>query len=309
MIIRILGSSAGGGFPQWNCNCANCRAVRAGTSSFCARTQSSLAVSADGANWLLLNASPDLRQQIAATQRLSPPPGGAPRASPIKAVALTNGDVDHIAGLLNLREAQSFSIYAAARVLDTLAANRIFDILKPEFVARKQLPLDAPIGVENAGQSLGLSIEAFAVPGKVALYLENEQVADFGTKSGDTIGLRLIDERTQSSFFHIPACARMDEALAKRLERAALVFFDGTLWRDDEMLAQGLMAKTGARMGHMNMGGANGSIAAFATLDVKQKVFVHINNSNPALDANSPERAYAVAAGWVIGEDGMEFVI
>ena len=309
MIIRILGSSAGGGFPQWNCNCANCRAVRAGTSAFCARTQSSLAVSADGANWLLLNASPDLRQQIAATQRLSPPPGGAPRASPIKAVALTNGDVDHIAGLLNLREAQSFSIYAAARVLDTLAANQIFDILKPEFVARKQLPLDAPIGVENAGQSLGLSIEAFAVPGKVALYLENEQVADFGTKSGDTIGLRLIDERTQSSFFHIPACARMDEALAKRLERAALVFFDGTLWRDDEMLAQGLMAKTGARMGHMNMGGANGSIAAFATLDVKQKVFVHINNSNPALDANSPERAYAVAAGWVIGEDGMEFVI
>lgn len=309
MIIRILGSSAGGGFPQWNCNCANCRAVRAGSSAFCARTQSSLAVSADGANWLLLNASPDLRQQIAATQRLSPPPGGAPRASPIKAVALTNGDVDHIAGLLNLREAQSFSIYAAARVLDTLAANQIFDILKPEFVARKQLPLDAPIGVENAGQSLGLSIEAFAVPGKVALYLENEQVADFGTKSGDTIGLRLIDERTQSSFFHIPACARMDEALAKRLERAALVFFDGTLWRDDEMLAQGLMAKTGARMGHMNMGGANGSIAAFATLDVKQKVFVHINNSNPALDANSPERAYAVAAGWVIGEDGMEFVI
>lgn len=309
MIIHILGSSAGGGFPQWNCNCANCRAVRAGTSAFCARTQSSLAVSADGANWLLLNASPDLRQQIAATQRLSPPPGGAPRASPIKAVALTNGDVDHIAGLLNLREAQSFSIYAAARVLDTLAANQIFDILKPEFVARKQLPLDAPIGVENAGQSLGLSIEAFAVPGKVALYLENEQVADFGTKSGDTIGLRLIDERTQSSFFHIPACARMDEALAKRLERAALVFFDGTLWRDDEMLAQGLMAKTGARMGHMNMGGANGSIAAFATLDVKQKVFVHINNSNPALDANSPERAYAVAAGWVIGEDGMEFVI
>jgi pyrroloquinoline quinone biosynthesis protein B len=307
--IKILGSSAGGGFPQWNCNCANCRAVRARAPGYQARTQSSLAVSADGDNWLLLNASPDLRQQIAASPQLVPPTDGGARASPIKAVALTNGDVDHIAGLLNLREAQPFAVYASRRGLDTLKANRIFDILAPVLVVRAELPLGAALRIEGGGVDLGLAIEAFPVPGKIALYLEDANSADFGTQTGDTLGLRIIERKTGESFFYIPGCARVDDPLAQRLHGAALVFFDGTLWHENEMIEQGLMGKTGSRMGHVNMSGPDGSIAAFAKLDVERKIFVHINNSNPVLNANSKERAVANAAGWVIGEDGMEVTL
>jgi pyrroloquinoline quinone biosynthesis protein B len=307
--IRVLGSGAGGGFPQWNCNCVNCRAVRAGAVGFSARTQSSLAVSADGENWLLLNASPDLREQIAATPQLAPLTGAGARASPIKAVALTNGDVDHVAGLLTLREAQPFSVYASRRVLDALGANPIFDILAPDLVARIELPLGEPQQIRGAGVDLGLAVEAFAAPGKVALYLEDAGAADFGTQIGDTLGLRVIEPATGDAFFYIPGCARIDEALASRLNGARLVFFDGTLWHDNEMIEQGLMGKTGSRMGHANMDGPDGSIAAFASLEVARKIFVHINNSNPVLDASSKQRAAAIAAGWEIGWDGMEVTL
>jgi pyrroloquinoline quinone biosynthesis protein B len=302
LIISILGSGAGGGFPQWNCNCANCRAARAGLPGFTPRTQSSLAVSANGADWLLLNASPDLRQQIAATPRLAPRADAGPRSSPIKAVVLTNGDVDHVAGLLNLRERQPFHLHGSRRVLDALSANSIFGILAPDLVARVELPLD-----QRRDVLAGLAIEAFAAPGKVALYLEDSSARDFGTRDGDTLGLRVIETATGKWFIYLPACARIDQRIARRLEGAELVFFDGTLWHEDEMLRQGLMPKTGSRMGHMNMSGENGSIAAFAPLSVPRKVFIHINNSNPVLDAHSPERAEANAAGWTIGEDGMEF--
>ena len=307
MIVQILGSAAGGGFPQWNCNCDNCRAVRAGRPGFSARTQASLAVSADGVRFLLINASPDLRQQIAATPRLSPAPEGARRASPIEAVALTNGDVDHVAGLLTLRERQAFDIYASTRVLDTLAGNRIFDILAPDLVRRHPLAPGERVAVSGPAGPLGLDIEAFAVPGKIALYLEDASREDFGTQAGDTIGLRVTPSAGGRSLFYIPGCAVIDAALAQRLRGADLVFFDGTLWSETEMLDQGLMPKTGSRMGHVNMSGEAGSIAAFAELDVRRKVFVHINNSNPVLNAHSPERAAAQAAGWLIGEDGMGF--
>lgn len=306
MFVKILGSGAGGGFPQWNCNCANCRAVRAGASGFLARTQSSLAVSADGANWVLLNASPDLRQQIAQTPQLAPSHDDGVRASPIKAVVLTNGDVDHISGLLNLREAQAFSIYAADRVLAVLAGNRIFDILVPELVARIALPYDEDVALAGAGVDLGLSVKAFPVQGKIALYLEDKSAADFGTKVGDTLGLEITETRTGRSFFYIPGCAKIDEPLAARLTGASLVFFDGTLYHENEMIEQGLLGKTGSRMGHVNMSGEDGSIRAFERLGVARKIYVHINNSNPALDASSKERAAANAAGWEIGEDGME---
>src|SRR5580704_549364 len=261
VLIKILGSSAGGGFPQWNCNCANCRAVRVGKLGFSARTQSSLAVSADGANWLLLNASPDLRQQIAMNPELAPKADDSARASPIKAVVLTNGDVDSIAGLLNLRERQAFSVYASRRVLETLKANRIFDVLAPDLVARLELPFEAPTPIEAAGVELGLTVEAFSAPGKVALYLEDANAADLGTQTGDTLGLRIIETVSGKSFFCVPACARVEPTLASRLQGAALIFFDGTLWRENEMIEQGLMPKTGSRMGHLNMSGAEGSIA------------------------------------------------
>jgi len=309
MQIRILGSGAGGGFPQWNCNCANCRAVRAGAPGYSARTQSSLAASADGRDWILLNASPDLRQQIAANPVLAPRREDGVRASPIKAVVLTNGDVDHVTGLLTLREAQPFSVYGARRVLDVLAANRIFNVLAPACVTREELPLGAPLALDGAGVDLGLTVEAFPVAGKIALWLEDSLAANYGSVEGDTLGLEITATATGKSFFYIPGCACVDEALAARLSGAALVFFDGTLWHENEMIDQGLLGKTGTRMGHINLSGDDGSIAAFSRLNVARKIFVHINNSNPVLNAFSPERAEAEAAGWEIGEDGMEITL
>ena len=170
MIIKVLGSAAGGGFPQINCNCHNCADVRRGASGLRPRTQSSLAVSGDGRDWVLLNASPDIRQQISATPELAPRPGGGLRDSPIRAVVLTNGDVDHVAGLLSLREGLSFHLYASQRVLDTLTANSIFNVLDQHNVRRVPVPLDKPLKIA------GLTIEAFAVPGKVALYLEEPRL-------------------------------------------------------------------------------------------------------------------------------------
>lgn len=309
MKILVLGSGAGGGFPQWNCNCANCRAVRAGAPGFRARTQSSLAVSADGENWALFNASPDLRAQIALAPQLSPRAHEPVRASAIKSVVLTNGDVDHVAGLLNLREAQAFSIYGAKRVLDVLAQNRIFDVLAPQYVERRELPLEGEVALEGAGVELGFSVRAFPVPGKVALWLEDKNAPNFGTFTGDTLGLEVTETASGKRFFYIPGCASLDAPLAQRLRDAALVFFDGTLWYENEMIDQGLMGKTGSRMGHINMSGADGSIAAFAPLGVARKIFVHINNSNPVLDEASRERKEAESAGWEIGHDGMEVTL
>jgi pyrroloquinoline quinone biosynthesis protein B len=307
MIIKVLGSAAGGGFPQWNCNCQNCVAVRAKTPGFKARTQSSLAVSRDGENWALLNASPDLREQLNATPELHANPKYGPRHSPIKAVVLTNGDVDHIAGLINLREAQPYTIYGTDRVLSVLADNSIFQILKPDIVPRITLPLGKTEPLQGAGVDLCMTVEAFAVPGKVALYLENEAAGpDFGTQEGDTIGIKITDTETGKAFFYIPGCAAIDEPLAARLQGASIVFFDGTLFTDSEMIDQGLMPKTGGRMGHINMSGEQGSIATFSKLGVGRLIYVHINNSNPALDANSDARKMIEGAGWEVGFDGME---
>lgn len=306
MIIKILGAAAGGGFPQWNCNCQNCADVRAGKPGFKARTQSSLAISADGKSWVLLNASPDLRQQINDNPELGSQPNSGHRNTPIKAAILTNGDVDHVVGLVNLREAQPLIVYGSARVLGTLADNTIFNVLNPDHVTRRELPMDRPFAVEGSDGATGLTVEAFDVPGKVALYLEDKDAGPgFGTQKGDTIGLKVTaDDGT--SFFYIPGCAEIDEPLAKRIKGAPLVFFDGTLFTNEEMLQQGLMPKTGERMGHMSMSGADGSMAAFEKLDVDRKIYVHINNSNPVLDENSAARKEVEAAGWDVGYDGME---
>ena len=304
MIIKVLGSAAGGGFPQANCNCRNCADVRAGRPGLSPRTQSSLAVSGDGKHWLLLNASPDIRQQINATPELAPRPGSGPRASPIVAVALTNGDVDHVAGLLSLREGLSFSLYASQRVLGVLAANSIFNVLSPQHVARVALPLDQRIAVSG-----GLAVEAYAVPGKIALYLE-QAGPGFGTREGDSIGLEVSDPASGAAFHYIPGCAAIDASLARRLRGARLVLFDGTLYTDEEMIAQGLSKKTGRRMGHISMSGppgsVEGSMAAFAALGVERRIYVHMNNSNPALREDSSERAEVERAGWEIAHDGVE---
>jgi pyrroloquinoline quinone biosynthesis protein B len=307
MIIKVLGSAAGGGFPQWNCNCRNCADVRAGKPGFAARTQSSLAVSLNGREWVLLNASPDLRQQINMTRELGARLDGPLRNSPIKAVVLTNGDVDHISGLINLREMEPLSIYGSNRVLATLAANSIFNILSPSVVYRHELVLDQRTEIHAAEGSLGLGVTAFDVPGKVALYLEDaSQGPGFGTQKGDTIGLEVADPETGKRFYYIPGCADVDAALAERIEGAALVFLDGTLYADDEMIVQGLLNKTGARMGHISISGEKGSIAALRDLGIARKVYVHINNSNPILDELSAEHAAVRAAGWEVGYDGLE---
>ena len=297
MIIKILGSAAGGGFPQANCNCRNCGDVRRRLPGLQTRTQSSLAVSSDGRSWVLFNASPDLRQQIAVAPELWPEVGSAVRSSPIKAVVLTNGDVDHVAGLLSLREGFTFNLHASARVHAALAANSIFNVLDARTVERVILPLDRP--VELAG---GLVMEAFAAVGKVAVYLEGEA----NTQDGDTLGLKLTDLGSGASAFYIPACAAVDATLQARLRNAELVLFDGTLYTDDEMIAQGLSGKTGRRMGHLSMAGPEGSIAALADVGAKRKVFVHINNSNPVLREDSPERRAVEQAGWEVAHDGME---
>ncbi len=307
MLIKVLGSAAGGGFPQINCNCRNCADVRRGRQGLRARTQSSLAVSGDGESWVLLNASPDLRQQVAETPELAPHASAGARMSPIKAVALTNGDVDHVAGLLSLREGFAFTVYATGRVLQTLAANRIFDVLDGRLVERVPLTMGAPVALAGGGARLGLTLEAFPVPGKVALYLEDPDAGPgLGTREGDTIALRIADPATGAAFFYVPGCAAVDAALAGRLRGASLVLFDGTLYSDEEMIAQGLSSKTGRRMGHIGMSGPEGSLAALSGLGVQRRIFVHLNNSNPVLREDSPERREVEAAGWEVAFDGME---
>jgi pyrroloquinoline quinone biosynthesis protein B len=303
--IRVLGAAAGGGFPQWNANNQACRRARAGDPAARPATQASLAVSADEDRWVLLNAAPDLRQQIEATPALHPRTGL--RDSPIRAIVLTNGDVDAVAGLLSLRERQPLAIYATARVLSILGANPIFDVLARDQVERHRLILDEPMPLrDREGSPLGLALESFPVPGKVPLYLEADEAAlDTARLGEETIGLRISDAAGRG-FFFIPSCAAMTPELATRLKRAELVFFDGTLWRDEELILEGSGAKTGRRMGHMSASGPHGAIAAFAGLAVRRKVFIHINNSNPLLLADSPERAEAAACGWEVAADGME---
>ncbi len=304
MRILILGAAAGGGFPQWNANNENCRRARGGDPATPSQTQSSIAVSTDGADWCLCNASPDLRQQIEANPQLQPRADGPRRASPVKAAVLTNADIDHIAGLLNLRESQRFQLHATARVLDTLAANSVFNVLNPDYVRRHEIKLDTPFSPLP-----GLSITAFAVPGKVALYLEDGSRDDFGTESGDTVGLEIQDTASGRKFFYIPGCAAMTQGLADRLRNAQLVIFDGTLYTDDEMIRAGEGVKTGQRMGHISISGPGGSIRAFEGLNVARRLFIHLNNTNPVLDRNSPERAFVEASGWQIAMDGMEITL
>lgn len=302
--IVVLGAAAGGGFPQWNCNCDVCRASRAGNGLARPTTQSSLAVSADGETWFLLNASPDIRQQIGQTPALHPREGR--RHSPIGGVLLTNADVDHVAGLLTLRESQPLSLYGTKRVLDVLAANSVFNVLNPDFVKRNSIELGETTPLLRAdGRPSGLSVEMFPVPGKVALWLEDESAGpNFGTVAEDTVGVRITDG--ERAFFYIPGCAACPPELAGRIGGADLLFFDGTTWIDDEMNATGVGHKTGRRMGHMCMSGPEGTIAAMAPLGIGRKIFIHINNTNPVHLTNSPERAEAERAGWEIGFDGME---
>ena len=224
---------------------------------------------------------------------------------------MTNADVDHVAGLLNLRESQAFAIYGTRRVLEVLQANTIFNVLNPEFVDRRPLVLDEACALADQGrEGLGITITPFAVPGKVALWLEDEtKGADFGTVEEDTIALEVTAADSGRTFFYMPACARMTTDLADRLRGADLVFFDGTLWVDDEMIRDGVGVKTGQRMGHMSVSGEAGTMASLRELGIARKVFIHINTTNPILIADTPERRQVEAAGWEVAYDGLSVEI
>ena len=304
----VLGAAAGGGFPQWNSNAEACRRARAGDPAAPSRHQASLAVSADGQSWYILNASPDLRQQIAENACLHPREGL--RSTPIAGVLLTGGEVDTVTGLLTLRERQPLRLIATGAVHALLDANPIFEALNREIVPRERIATGAWFELRDAaGKSIGLRARLFPVPGKVPLYME--------PGAGESLVLDAEDDNTVAaeisdgaqSLFYVPGCAAMTPALAETLRGAALVFFDGTLWRDDEMIRAGLGPKTGQRMGHMSISGPGGTMEAFAPLDVAQKVLIHINNSNPVLLAETPERREAEAAGWQVAYDGMEITL
>ncbi len=290
---RILGAAAGGGLPQWNCGCENCTLARAGTIP--SQTQSSLAVSANGADWAILNASPDIRQQLADAPDLHPT---GLRTLPLRSVVLTNGDIDHVAGLLTLREMQPFTLYATAEIHRVLAENPIFSALNASVVGRETISVGDPFE-----PTPGVMAELFPVPGKVPLYLEGDTV-ETELLGEQTVGVALTSGGKRA--FYIPGCAALNDDLRGRLQDADALFFDGTLWSDDEMVRAGLGQKTGKRMGHMSMAGVDGSLAAFDGQAIGQRIYVHMNNTNPVLRPGSEERTKVEAAGWTVGQDGME---
>jgi pyrroloquinoline quinone biosynthesis protein B len=304
--IVVLGAAAGGGVPQWNCGCPVCQSARSGGLK---STQASIAISADGQHWFLINASPDLRQQLIATPQLHPNAGSL-RHSPIAGVVLTNSEVDAVAGLLSMREGSPFTIYAHPRVLAILKANSIFNVLSETTVRRQPIAIDETF--EPAlpdGSPSGIEILPFAVPGKGAWYLEGKTHPAGDDGAGDTLGLRVEDKMTGKHLTFLAACAEATPELKHRIAGASLVFFDGTVWRDDELIAAGLGSKTGRAMGHIAMSGESGAIAALADLGIDRKIFLHINNSNPVLLPDSAERAAAERAGWQVATDGMELTL
>jgi pyrroloquinoline quinone biosynthesis protein B len=295
----VLGAAAGGGFPQWNCRCAVCRLAWAGDKRVKPRTQASLAVSADGEHWILLNASPDLRAQIQANANLQPrgQTHDNARGSPIAAIVLTGAEIDQTVGLLSLRERSPFALYATAATLAVIADNPMFAALAPDMVARR-----AVVPGQRFTLGHGLEAELFIVPGKVPLYLEGDD-PDTASESAANVGVEIFNDTSRLAF--VPGAAAITPAVMQRLARADVIFFDGTLFSDDEMIATGTGTKTGRRMGHMPLDGPGGSLVALNGLRAR-RIFVHINNTNPILIDGSPERGRVVAAGWEIAEDGLE---
>lgn len=306
--VVVLGAGAGGGVPQWNCGCEGCRAARENGQEL-QRTQASVAFSGDGEHWFLINASPDLRQQLNATPQLHPK-AGALRHTPVAGVILTNSEVDAVAGLLSMREGSPFTVYAHEKVLAILASNSIFNVLNEKNVKRQPIGVGEPFEPRFVdGARSGLEVTAFAVPGKSAWYLEGKAHPGGESGDGDTLGLKITDKSTGKWFYFIAACAEVTDALKAEIDGAALVFFDGTVWQDDEMIRCGLGHKTGKSMGHVAMSGDDGAIARLADLSIDRKMFLHINNSNPALLPASPERKALEQAGWQIPADGTEIVL
>ena len=296
LIAVVLGSAAGGGFPQWNCCCPVCRLAWAGDPRVKPRTQASIAVSADGERWLLINASPDLRAQISATPVLHPKADR--RDSPIAAVILTGAEIDQTTGLLTLRERQPFRLLATAATHGFVAGNPMFSALQPDLVPRLTI-----VPGECFAPLPGIEAELFSVPGKVPLYLEGDRSKN---EADVNVGVEL--RAGTARLVYVPGAAAVPAPIQDRLARADIVLFDGTLFRDDEMILTGTGEKTGRRMGHMPIDGPDGTLVTLAGLSGR-RLFIHINNTNPILIEGSPERAHVTAAGWEVAEDGMEIAL
>jgi pyrroloquinoline quinone biosynthesis protein B len=294
----VLGSAAGGGFPQWNCRCPVCTLAWAGDARVRPRTQASLAVSANGADWIILNASPDLPEQVRRAPVLHP--RGGIRDSPIKALLLTGGEIDQMAGLFSLRERQPFTLYAPSAVLSVIEANSMFGVLPPEVVARQPIASGEPYALPG-----GLRAEFFAVPGKAPLYVEGENPETTSETAGN-MGVEVCAGGARLAY--VPGAAAVTAEMRQRLDRADVVFFDGTLFADEEMIATRTGCKTGRRMGHMPIDGIGGSLEALAGLRAR-RIYVHINNTNPILVEGSPERARVTGRGWEVAEDGLEVAL
>lgn len=293
MLLRVLGSAAGGGSPQWNCGCPVCTAVRAGAGV--ARTQSSVAVSADGHRWFLVNASPDVRTQIEAFPGLHPDDGD--RATPLEAVLLTDSELDHTLGLLLLREARALRLYATPAVHKTLCDGS--GVLR---TLERYCPVEWRAVVPGADVALaeGLSCRAFDVP--------TTKRARFGEDAdhGRVVGYRLTDERSGRALVYLPGVQALTPRVRAEIAGCACLLIDGTCWRDDELIRLGLAGRTSREMGHLPIDGRDGSLAQLASLGVARTIFVHMNNTNPILLADTPQRRVVEDSGMEVAVDGLE---
>jgi pyrroloquinoline quinone biosynthesis protein B len=290
----VLGSGAGGGLPQWNCGCANCVRARAGDPALPPRSQASLAVSADGRRWSLLGASPDVRQQLAAFPALHPRPGT--RDLPLDTVVLTSADLDQALGLLVLREALSYRVVSTPWVREALLRhNSVFRLLEPVWSAAK---LDATFALDREGRLEG---RFFPAAGRVPPHLRGLEEAGPET----TVGLRLSDAASGRRLVYLPGTARLDSAAWAELETAACVFLDGTFFGEDELRSVRAGAPPAREMGHLPVGGPDGSLERLAA-HPGRRLYIHLNNTSPLLDARSPERAVLAARGVEVASDGLE---
>lgn len=294
MWVRVLGSAAGGGFPQWNCSCPGCRAVRDGSRPTRARTQSSVAVSADRERWVVINASPDVRQQFAAFPGMHPGDG---RATPLEAVLLTDAEIDHTLGLMLLREGRGVDLHCTGADHSVLRdGTGLLNALE------RYCPVRWSEVVPGSAFELGgLSYRAFDVP--------TAKHDRFGTGAGDAgrvVGYRITDPAAGRSAVYLPGVQELSPSVRDELDGCDALFVDGTTWVDDEMIQLGLAQKTARDMGHLAVGGPGGSLELLSPLPIRRKVYVHVNNTNPMLLDDSPERRQIVDAGMEVAEDGLE---
>ncbi len=307
MLLRVLGSAAGGGFPQWNCACVNCTGMRKGLIAARPRTEESVGLSAGDGGWFLINASPDIRAQI---ERYVPLHPHESRISPIHTILLTNGDLDHCLGLLTLRENHRLVIYATDSVRRGFTeGNVLYRTLQrfPEQVTWRTLKLDVeePLMLAD-GRPSGLTVTAVAVPGKLPIHLEGL------VSSGEpdvNVGLRFRQSTDGGVFTYFPAVGRITPAVLNALEEADCVMFDGTFWSNDELSAPGFLEKSAEDLAHWPVGGLEGSLATLSQVTARRRVFIHINNTNPMLREDSYERTLVEAAGWEVAWDGMEILV